>query len=254
MLRDELAQFSSAIRGERVLPSATAVCPRYPVTSALGIYGNNYRGNLHNALTGAYPVIVQIVGADFFRRLAHKFIEHHPSRSGNLHDYGAEMPDFLSTFAPAQGLPYLADVATLEWACHLAYYAPDVAAFDLTRLQQIPAAQYASLVWRCHPSISVLNSSYPLVKIWHVHQPGSSDEFHIDLDSGGGMVLVSRSGVTVDVNPLPAAEEEWLQHIQAGAALGVATDAALAAYPDFDLAATLSRFVTQGVLIDFVLK
>ncbi len=250
---DTLTQFSAVIRTGAGFAPGMAACPRYPVASALGIYRNNYRGNLHDALAAAFPVTVRIVGADFFRHLARKFIGQHPSRSGNLHEYGAELSGFLRTFAPAQSLAYLPDVAALEWACHLAYYAADASPFDIARLQQIPAEHYARLTWFCHPACHVLYSSYPLANIWHAHQPGATGDFHIDLASGGGAVLVSRSDGTVEVNTLPAGEGDWLQRIQTGAALGVTTDAALAAYPDFDLAATLSRFVNRGVLIDFVL-
>ena len=230
-----------------------AACPHYLPACALGIYRNNYRGNLHDALAAAYPVTVQIVGTDFFRHLAHKFIGQYPSRSGNLHEYGAELPGFLCTFAAAQSLVYLPDVAALEWACHLAYYAPDACPFDLTRLQQIPVEHYASLTWLFHPASHILYSAYPLAHIWHSHQPDASEDFHIDLASGGGTVLVNRHNDTVEVGALSADEGAWLQRIQTGATLGAATDATVAAYPSFDLSSTLSRFVTQGVLIDFVL-
>ncbi|MDO8413492.1 MAG: DNA-binding domain-containing protein, partial [Gallionellaceae bacterium] len=189
-LLEELTPFARAIRGEASLPDNLAVCPRYSVSSAIDIYRNNYRGNLHDALASIFPVMVQIVGSDFFRHLAYQFIEQHPSRSGNLHDYGAELPNFLATFSATQHLPYLPDVATLEWACHRAYYAPDAPAFDVTRLQQISAAQYAELVWLCHPACWHGYSAYPVVNIWHAHQADASPDFHIDLDRGGGSVLV----------------------------------------------------------------
>ena len=251
--RDELVKFSHAIGGAVSLPHGMAGGQRYPLTSALDIYRNNYRGNLQDALAAAYPLIEQIVGADFFSMLARKFIEQHPSRSGNLHEYGAELADFLATFPPAQSLAYIADVAQLDWACHRAYYASDVAPFDAARLQVISAEQYAELIWLCHPSCHLLSSSYPLLAIWQAHQPGADQDFRVDLDSGGGMVLVWRTNNEVEVNAISAAEGDWLQRIQAGATMGVATDATLVADPDFDLPATLSNLVAQGVLVDFSL-
>lgn len=250
-LPDTLTPFARALLGQGLLPDGMAACPHYSVASALDIYRNNYRGNLHGALAAAYPVIEQIVGADFFRMLVYQFIDHHPSRSGNLHHYGAALADFLTTFIPAQTLPYLADVATLEWACHVAYYAADSSSFEVTRLQSIPPEQYANLVWRCAPASQVCYSNYPVAIIWQAHQ---SDTFHdpINLDSGGGSVLVNRIAGTVEVTPLTAAQADWLQRLQSGTAMGAATHATLATYPDFDLSATLSYFVTQGVLIDFV--
>ncbi|MFA5826551.1 MAG: DNA-binding domain-containing protein, partial [Gallionellaceae bacterium] len=125
-LNDELASFARAIiRGEEPSSQIDANYPNYSDAVAMEVYRNNYRGNLHDALAGAYPVVKQLVGDDFFRFMARKFIEQYPSHSANLHHYGTELPDFLATFAPAQELVYLADVAALEWAYHLAYFVAD---------------------------------------------------------------------------------------------------------------------------------
>jgi len=46
------------------------------------------------------------------------------ARAAALAEYGDGFADFLAGFAPAQSLPYLADVARLEWAINAAYHAP----------------------------------------------------------------------------------------------------------------------------------
>jgi hypothetical protein len=98
-LNDDLSTFARAIvRGKPPSPSITATCQNYSVDVAIGVYRNNYRGNLHDTLAGAYPVIRQLVGEDFFRLLARKYIEQHLSRGGNLHHYGAEMAKFVADF------------------------------------------------------------------------------------------------------------------------------------------------------------
>lgn len=248
--RDQLVQFSEAICGAESLPHGMTGGLGYPLTGALDIYRNNYRGSLQEALVGAYPVVEQIVGADFFRMLAKNYIEQHPSRSGNLHEYGAVLPDFLATFPPAQSLAYLSDVAKLDWACHRAYFATDVASFDVTRLQAIPAEQYSQLIWLCNPACYLLTSPYPLRTIWQAHQPGAEPDFRVDLDSGGGTVGVCRDNVGVSVNALSEDAADWLQRVRAGTQMGVATDCTLAAYPAFDLAATLADLVAKWMFVD----
>ena len=47
------------------------------------------------------------------------------SASGGLNELGGHLADFLPAFAPARELPYLADVARLEWLVHKAHYAAD---------------------------------------------------------------------------------------------------------------------------------
>jgi len=254
-LRDDLADFARAIvRGAELSSQINAAYPNYPVTTAIEVYRNNYRGNLHDTLASAYPVIEQLVGKDFFRLLTRKFIGQNPSRSSNLHHYGAEMAGFIAAFEPAQGLVYLPDVAALEWACHCAWFADDAAALDFDKLSQIPPGQYADLILRTHPACHLVRSRYPIAAIWHAHQPGANSDFHIDLDSGSSNALVSRKDDVVRVSELTEADAAWLQGIQAGTPLGIATAATQIRYPVFDLQAALLHLVAQDVLTDFSLR
>lgn len=254
-LSDDLSDFARAIvRGEEPSPHIAASYPNYSAAVAIEVYRNNYRGNLHDTLAGAYPVVEQLVGKDFCRLLARQFIAQHPSRSGNLHHYGAAMASFLAAFEPAQVLVYLADIAALEWACHCAYFADDVASLDIVKLAQIPPEQYAELILHIHPACHLVRSPYPIAAIWHAHQPGAPDDFHIDLDNGPSNALVSRKDDVVMVSELSAPDADWLQAIQAGTPLGVATVSTLERHPDFDLQAALFNLVAHGVLADFSLN
>ncbi len=251
-LSDELSDFARAIVLGRELPHGSLVAgPNYSVATAIGVYRNNYRGNLHDALAGAYPVVEQLVGREFFRRLTREFIERQPSHSGNLHHYGAEMAAFIAAFEAAQELAYLADVAALEWACHCAYFADDAATLDIAKLAQILPEQYPGLVLITHPACHVLRSRYPVAAIWHAHQPGAPGDFHIDLDSGACCVLIIRQDDAVQVSELNEADAGWLSNIRDGSTLGAATAATLERYPDFDLQAGLANLVLRGVFAGF---
>lgn len=254
VLNDDLSDFSGAIvHGETPSSQIDTSYQNYSVAAAIEVYRNNYRGNLHDTLVGAYPVIEQLVGKDFFRLLTRRFIGQHLSRSGNLHHYGAEMAGFVAAFEPAQELAYLPDVAALEWACHCAYYADDAATLDIDKLAQVPPEQYLNLILHIHPACHLVRSRYPIAAIWHAHQPGATGDFHIDLDSGSSNALVSRKNDVVLVNELKEADAAWLQGIQAGTQLGEATATTLEHYPDFNLQAALLNLVAQNVFENFTL-
>ncbi len=254
-LNEVLADFSGAvIEGDEPTEQITSSYANYSAAIAVGVYRNNYRGNLHDALAGAYPVIEQLVGRDFFRLLTRQFITQHPSRSGNLHHYGEQMASFAARFPAAQGLPYLPDVARLEWACHRAYFAEDATRLDIAKLGQISPEQYADLILSIHPACHVVCSAYPIVTIWHAHQPGAASDFRIDLDSGARNALISRKDDAVRVSELTEAEAAWLQAIQAGASLGEATDATLEHHPDFMLQAMLLNLLAQDALAGFHIR
>jgi len=254
-LGDELSHLAGAIvRGDGLPVQIETDYAQYSVSTAIEVYRNNYRGNLHDTLAGAYPVMVQLVGEEFFRYLTRHFIAQYHSRSGNLHHYGAQMTDFVASFEPAGTLPYLPDVAALEWACHRAYFAEDAPILDIAKLAQIPPEHYPDLILCTHPCCHLLRSRYPVVAIWHAHQPGAANDFQIDLDSGASIALVSRRDDVVTVNELSAADADWLQAIQAGTSLGEATAATLERHPDFDLQAALLNLFAQGVLTDINLR
>lgn len=255
MLFDDLSGFARAIvQGEAPSSCIDADYAQYSSAVAIGVYRNNYFGNLHDALAGAYPVIEQLVGRDFFRHLTRSFIRQYGSQSGNLHHYGAQMEDFLATFEPSKDLVYLPNVARLEWACHRAYFAEEATALNLGDLAQIPPERYADLILNLHPACHLLSSRYPISAIWHAHQSDAACDFHIDLDRGGGDVLVTRCDDVVIVVELFQADAAWLQAVQKGASLGVATDAIQARYPSFDLPSLLLMLVANNALTNFNLK
>jgi hypothetical protein len=251
-LGDDLYDFARAIvYGEEISSRIDADYRNYSAAVAIEVYRNNYRGNLHDTLAGAYPVIEQLVGKDFFRRMTRQYIGQHLSRSGNLHRYGAEMADFVASFEPAQGLAYLQDVAALEWACHCAYFSDDAATLDIGKLGMIPPEHYPDLILHLHPGCHLVRSRYPIAAIWHAHQPGAPGDFRIDLDRGSCNALVSRKDDVVLVSEQAEYDASWLQAIQTGVPLGAATSATLEHHPNFDLQAVLLNLVAQNVLAGF---
>lgn len=248
---DDLQCFADAIVRGHTAPAGCVTSAAYTVAGALAIYRNNYSGNLRDALAGAYPVVEQIVGEEFFRILARSYVAQYPSRNANLHHYGAEMGAFIADFPAAKTLPYLAHVAALEWACHCAYFAADVPPLDVAALAQVPEADYPSLTFMFHPACDVVRAPYPIVAIWQAHQSGAPRDFCIDLASGPSIALVSRVANEVQVNALDEASHLWLEGLRKGLTIGMATDLTVAQCPEFDLQATLLNFVSRNVITNF---
>ena len=100
----------------------------------LAVYRGNVYANCTKALASAFPVVRKIVGEEFFEALAREFVHRHPSRSGDLNRYGDVFADFLAVFPHTADLPYLPDVARMEWLVHRAHFAEDPPALDLSFL------------------------------------------------------------------------------------------------------------------------
>jgi len=158
----------------------------------LAIHRDNVLGALAEALAAAHPVCVRLVGEEFFGALARRFAREVPSRSPDLADYGAELGDFVAGFAPARELPYLADVARLEWRLHRARHAAVSAPVDFARWAALSPARRADVQVRLAPATTLLASPFPIDRIHRAQRPGASGEEVVSLDEGGVRLVVAR--------------------------------------------------------------
>lgn len=212
----------------------------------LQLYRNNLSESLTAALAAVVPVVQQLVGEAFFRAMAQRFIRRFPSRHGNLHAFGAELPRFLRDFEPAASLPCLPDLAALEWAVHAVYHEAPVPALTLQALAALDAGAQAALRLRLQPSARLVASDHPVLQLWQAHQPAAALALE-DVDwRRGTRVLVAQRALEVEFQMLSDGELRWLQALQGGATLAEACAPALAADAGFDLAAVLMRHLELG--------
>jgi hypothetical protein len=243
--------FAAAIFGEGDAPFVDHVRDgRFPGARLVQIYRNNTFASLTAALEAVYPVVVRLVGDGFFRYAADTYIHAHPSTSGNLHDFGGRFGAFLATFPAAASLPYLPDVARLEWAYHRVFHAADHPPLALAQLAAVPPAQHGQLVFGLHPATRLLESDYPVLRIWQANQPGAADE-HVDLDTGGDRLLVFRRALDIEFKRLSAGELRLLRAFSVERRFAEASTAALEAEAQLDLGEILRQHVALGTVASF---
>src|SRR2546430_14573865 len=114
--------------------AASAMLAAQVRAERLDIYRNTFLLTLTRALRLCFPVVQKLVGEEFFEGAAQIFVAEHPPRSAWLDQYGSAFPDFLHAFSAAESVPYLSDVARLEWAVSGALHAPDTEPLDINRL------------------------------------------------------------------------------------------------------------------------
>lgn len=221
----------------------------------LAIYRNNVFSNLRGALHDSYPVILRLLGESFFNYTADEYVRSHPSASGDLHAFGDNFGAFLAAFEPCAELPYLPDVAQLEWAWdqafHAANHAPLALEHALQRMATVPPEHYTELRFILHPSCTLLASDYPILRIWQVNQADYVGDQQVDLSEGGiRLALIRGNDFAVSIFPLTAGEFAFLQAISDGNALTAALDAALASDTGFDLGAAIHHCINQAIIVD----
>ena len=246
-LANALDDAAAAPRTERWLAGDAAL-----IEQRLAIYRANIAAAATKALVAAYPVTRQVVGEDFFDGLARAYQRAVPSTSGDLNDYGAAFAGFVADFPHTQSLPYLPDLARLEWAAHRAYGAADAEACDGHALAQVAPAQQPTIRFEWAAGTAIVDSRFPIARVWLIHQPGFDGEFSVDW-AVCECALVSREGFRVVVSALGAGDAAFIASSLGGAALGASAEAALAADAGFDLGALLARLMASNVICGFTL-
>lgn len=87
-----------------------------PAAEALTIHRGTALSGLVNALRISHPTVLALVGGDFFDQAARAFVRYAPPASAWLSGYGEGFAEFLAAYELARGLPYLADVASFDFA------------------------------------------------------------------------------------------------------------------------------------------
>lgn len=250
-LRELQERFADAVLVADGTASRFALAGVAPGADRIGIYRRTIRSNYRNALGATYPVVRRLVGTPFFNTAVDAYVTAHPSRSGDLNEYGATFGDFLAGYEPASGLPYLPDVGRLEWAVDEANRAADSAASAdtvLGAIARVPAEQLPTLRLRMDPSCRLVASSFPVLHIWQVNQPDHRGDLRVDLYAGPDALRIRREADGVVLERVGAGEFAWLVALREGAAIATAIERAQAADATFDLGTALHRFIGDGTI------
>jgi hypothetical protein len=151
------------------------------------IYHNNFIATHFKALQIVYPSIQKLIGEECFENIAEVYISKNISDSYGLQEYGKDFSGFLKNFDPLKTLPYLSDIARLEWAIHEIYYQTETE----TRF---------------------VSSDYPILSIWELCREQNSEKT-LDLSIGGENILISKKSQDIIFKKLNKTEEMFLSLI-----------------------------------------
>jgi hypothetical protein len=241
---------AAVLDADAAVPGGLAGKSLASLTRRFGVYRNNVYASLIEVLQGRFPVTARLVGDEFFRAMARLYVEEAPPCSPVPLHYGAGFPEFVASFAPAEGVPYLADMAALEWARSAAYHAADAVPMPLEALEALaPAVEHAAHVrLLLHPSLHLVSSAYPIVTIFELHGQ-ETEPAPVKLEGGGEDALILRPLMEVEVRRVPKGAVPFIRALQGGRPILDAHLGALAEAPEFDLAATLAGLMTSGAIV-----
>lgn len=226
--RDTQTAFAAALRDPALaVPDAVGPRERSVPQARFNVYRNNTAVSLGEAIGDTFPVVRELVGDAFFDAMARTYVDQNVPASPVLIDYGDTFPEFIDGFEQAASLPFLADVARVEWAWLQAYHAADRTPLNAEALQTIPPDSLGQVRLELHPSLHLLRSQWPAISIWSAHQESDAAARQAilnGLDQAAEMGLVVRPEFEVNVDLVQPPVWQLLTALHGGATLADAAE------------------------------
>jgi|CXWL01.1.fsa_nt_gi hypothetical protein len=162
------------------------------------IHRNHFVKSLSAALEKTFPAVVSLVDRRFFAYCADEFVRSDPPHAPCLFEYGSAFPEFLAVFPPCRSLPYLPDVARLEWAIHAVFHAADPGA---------PGQGERGLP----DDVRLMRSPFPVHRIWQAALDPNLPE--VDVAGGEARLLIYRANEDAAMEQLGEAAFVFLEAV-----------------------------------------
>ena len=199
--------------------SAPAGVELDPGEERMSVYSGGYLARIQEALEEAYPAVRHVLGARSFGDLAKAYAGRHASADFNLSRSGSRLPAFLREYPLTTELPFLPDLALLEWKVAEAFHSFERPPLDPARLAAVPPEEWDRLSFEFQPSVSRIASAWPVLDIWEA-RARPTQEVEINLINRPQRVLIFRRGFEVRCELLERPEEAALEALLAGKTLG----------------------------------
>jgi len=132
----------------------------------IAIYTQMYYARLLEVLREDFPRVAAILGCERFAEVVRAYLACHPSTHPSLRHLGRHFVAFLDTRPEVVSLPFLNDLARLEWARGEVFDAPDAEPLCLEHLHGFSPDEWPALRFQLIPAFQVHHSDWPVHEIW----------------------------------------------------------------------------------------
>lgn len=136
--------------------------------TGLAAYQGHARATARAVLRQTYPTVRAMLGEEALDTLAVALWQRHPPRTGDLADWGRDLPEALASQPELAAWPWLADCARLDWARHDCERAADPH-FDAPSLARLGDTPPERLRLHLQDHVRVLASPWPLAALFEAH-------------------------------------------------------------------------------------
>jgi hypothetical protein len=209
-------------------------------SQAFAVYRNTAARGAIEALRASYSTVDMLLGEEMFTQVALDYRREQPPAGPVLSDYGANFAEFLARQPWTCELPYLANVAWLDWLWLQSFLAGDANAMP----HELAGGTSITL----HPATRFAWLTTPAMTIWLAHRdPWEAGELDPEWQEEGA--LFTRVDQTVRAE-LIGADFHWMLLVcSVPTSVRDLASAVAAAFPAANVQELLQRGVASGALI-----
>ncbi len=194
--------FINALFGGDKTPALSHVMGDETLTAEqrFGIYSGSVHGILTQALGTMFPICKSLVGDTFFDNMCRIFIDENPPNTSFFAEYGAKLSVFISNFEHVKDLPYLQDVARLEWIRQTIWHEEESQISDFSGLGALSEEDQSRVIFKLAKRMRLIKSEYRIDELWFAHQPDHDIELE-DIDiSTVVKLIIKRDQNTIKIS------------------------------------------------------
>ncbi|MEM5527722.1 DNA-binding domain-containing protein [Gammaproteobacteria bacterium AS21] len=209
------------------------------------LYRNNFYISISEYLKACFPTVMKLVGTEFFEQLAKAFIIEKPLQQASIELYGSDFPEYIKHCKQAESVPYLADIALLDWSYDRSKTVFDFALFPFEKLTSLTDEEQMNISFSLVANTVLIKSKYPAFSIWNGVQTGELEG--IDLQHGEYIIVHPEQNQGAKCYLLTQQQYDVLAAIGQGKALHE-----LASLENFQQ--ELGLFIEKTVINNFILE
>ena len=161
-------------------PLANLLAPsQFTPTQLINLYRNNFIISLKQLLEQLFPVTQALVGRDYFTQTSGQFIHQCALKEAHLNHYGSQFVTFLEQLNALEAMPFIAQMAAMEWhldrISHICYEPR----FDFNGLAQVATIDYLNLQFNLASSCELITSNINLIPLHNNLSTATSDAIEL---------------------------------------------------------------------------
>ncbi len=137
-------------------------------------YHNNYTQSVRAHLKHVFLQVKDLLGEDYFNQLCSHFIKQQALTNADINAYANVFRAFLEQQTASRfelkELPYLGDIAKIDYFIYQSYYAKNRTIFNLEQFSQLTLKQQQNCHLCLADDLYYIESVWPLVDLWQFYK------------------------------------------------------------------------------------